>query len=216
MAGSSCLGERAKDSRGPPIIPAGGLGTLTSHPPSPNISPMADAVDRKTRLPGTRRVALMVLIAVPVGLLAAACGGTAHDIAPVVAAAADRESRWREIEAASGGRLGVAVVDTGSSRRSAYRDTERFPMCSTFKTLLVGAVLARVDSGVERLDRRIPFGKGDLLDYSPVTTARVGEGAMTLGELCEAAITESNNTAANLILATLGGPAGLTNYARSI
>src|ERR1044072_5449492 len=64
---------------------------------------MADAVDRKTRLRGRRRVALMVLIAVPVGLLAAACGGTAHDIAPVVAAAADLESRWRELEAARGG-----------------------------------------------------------------------------------------------------------------
>ena len=146
----------------------------------------------------------MGLIGLPVALRA------------VAAAPVDLDRRWREIEAASGGRLGVAVLDTGSGKRAAYRDEERFPMASTFKTLAVAAVLARVDRGVERLDRRIPFGKADLLDYAPVTTARVGEGGMTLGELCEAAITDSDNTAANLILATYGGPAGLTDYLRSI
>ena len=144
----------------------------------------------------------MGLIALPVGLRA---------VAPV-----DLDRRWREIEAASGGRLGVAMLDTGSGKRSAYRADERFPMCSTFKPLAVAAVLARVDRGVEKLDRRIPFGKADLLDYAPVTTARVGEGGMTLADLCEAAITVSDNTAANLILATYGGPAGLTEYLRSI
>jgi len=164
---------------------------------------MTNSHDRNSQPPRwTRRAALMGLIALPVGLRA---------VAPV-----DLDRRWREIEAASGGRLGVAMLDTGSGKRSAYRADERFPMCSTFKPLAVAAVLARVDRGVEKLDRRIPFGKADLLDYAPVTTARVGEGGMTLADLCEAAITVSDNTAANLILATYGGPAGLTEYLRSI
>lgn len=97
-----------------------------------------------------------------------------------------------------------------------HRATERFPMCSTFKLLAAAAVLARVDRKQDSLDRRIPFTKADLLDYAPVTAPRVGQGAMALGELCDAAVTMSDNTAANLMLKTLGGPQGVTAYARSI
>ena len=120
------------------------------------------------------------------------------------------------IEAASGGRLGVAILDTASGRRSGHRSTERFPLCSTFKVLACGAVLTRVDAGREDLNRRIVFGSEDLVTYSPVTKGRVGREGMTLGELCEAAMTQSDNTAGNLVLASLGGPSAVTAYARSI
>lgn len=131
-------------------------------------------------------------------------------------AAADPGRRFRDLERESGGRLGVAALDSGTSRLLEHRADERFPMCSTFKLLAVAAVLSRVDRGLERLDRRIAYGKADLLEYAPVTKARISEGALPLGTLCEAAITVSDNTAANLILATLGGPAGVTSYARSL
>ena len=124
--------------------------------------------------------------------------------------------RLREVEQKSGGRLGVAVLDADRGVTLVHRPDERFPMCSTFKFLAVATVLARVDRRDDSLDRRISFSKDDLLEYAPITTARVQEGAMTLGELCEAAITVCDNTAANLILATIGGPSGLTAYARSI
>jgi beta-lactamase class A len=39
---------------------------------------------------------------------------------------------------------------------------------------------------------------------------------MTLAELCEAALTVSDNTAANALLASFGGPPALTSYARSL
>jgi len=39
---------------------------------------------------------------------------------------------------------------------------------------------------------------------------------MTLSEICEAAITLSDNTAGNLMLDAIGGPAGLTAFLRSI
>ena len=88
-------------------------------------------------------------------------------------------------------------------------------MCSTFKWLAAAHVLHRVDRGLERLDRRIRYGREVLLPHSPVTEKHVGEG-MTLGELCHATITTSDNAAGNLILATYGGPQGLTAYARSL
>lgn len=118
------------------------------------------------------------------------------------------------IEARSGGRLGVALVEVGGSRRWSFRGRERFPMCSTFKTPLAAAVLARVDSGEETLSRRLPVAPGDIVENSPFATARAGQDA-SIGDLCEAAVTLSDNTSANLLLATLGGPEGLTRFLRS-
>ena len=120
------------------------------------------------------------------------------------------------LEHQHGGRLGVAILDTGSGRREGYRDDERFLMCSTFKLLLVAAVLQRVDAGKEQLDRRVAFGKDVLLDYAPITKQHVGSPGMTVSELCEAAITLSDNTAANLLLKAIGGPQAVTAYARSL
>ena len=139
-------------------------------------------------------------------------------LAPVLRAAAPdpAEARLAALEARAGGRLGVAALDTGSGQRLAHRAGERFPLCSTFKVLLAGAVLAQVDAGRERLDRRIPYGKADLLAWAPVTRARVAEGGMAVGDLCAAAVEASDNTAANLLLAALGGPSAVTAFARSL
>jgi beta-lactamase class A len=87
-------------------------------------------------------------------------------------------------------------------------------MCSTFKALAVSAVLAKVDRGEERLDRRVAYGPKDLLDYAPVARAHLAEGGLSLGDLCAAAVELSDNTAANLILASLGGPSRVTRFIR--
>jgi beta-lactamase class A len=120
------------------------------------------------------------------------------------------------IENKVGGRLGIAVLDTGSGQRLEHRADERFLMCSTFKMLAVAAVLHRVDTNQEELSRFISYTKSDLLAYAPVTKKHVDEGGMTLEALCAAAIELSDNTAANLILKTIGGPNGVTSYARSL
>jgi beta-lactamase class A len=66
------------------------------------------------------------------------------------------------------------------------------------------------------LDRFVPYGAKDILENAPVTTEHLKDGGMTLGALCEAAIEQSDNTAANLLLDAIGGSAGLTNFARSV
>jgi beta-lactamase class A len=77
-------------------------------------------------------------------------------------------------------------------------------------------VLKRVDGGQEKLDRFVSYGPNDILEYAPVTKAHLKDGRMTLGALCAAAIEQSDNTAGNLLLDSIGGPAGLTDYARSV
>jgi beta-lactamase class A len=142
-----------------------------------------------------------------------ACAG---NVAPSQLPAPEASARFAELERSVGGRLGVAAVDTGRARHVSYRADERFPMCSTFKLPLVAAVLKRVDGGEEALNRRIVYDASSLLEYAPVTREHLSEGGMSVEALCEASITLSDNTAANLLLQTLGGPRGLTAFFRTI
>jgi beta-lactamase class A len=126
------------------------------------------------------------------------------------------QARLQALESRSGGRLGVAVLDTATGRLLGNRIDERFAMCSTCKALAVGFLLARVDRGEERLDRRITFTKNELVPPFKATGPHVGPVGMTVAALCEAAITVSDSTAANLLFTSFGGPAALTAYLRSL
>jgi beta-lactamase class A len=128
----------------------------------------------------------------------------------------DALQRIAAIEARVGGRIGVAALDTGNGKRVDYRADERFLMCSTFKFLAAAAVLKRVDENKETLERFMPYDAKDILEYAPVTKEHLKDGGMTLSALCEAAIEQSDNTAGNLLLDAIGGPAGITNFARDL
>ena len=110
-------------------------------------------------------------------------------------------------------RLGVFAVDTGSGRTVAFRPDERFAYASTFKALAAGALLERTT--MAELDEVVSYTRAQVVAHSPVTAARVSSG-MTLRELAEAAVRHSDNTAANLLLDRLGGPAGLERALEAI
>jgi beta-lactamase class A len=143
--------------------------------------------------------------------------GRAPAAAPAVAGSAPaiaRAGSFAQLEAASGGRLGVCLLDPGSGRRIGHRQDERFPMCSTFKVVLAATVLAQADQGRLSLERRMPVGQADLVHHSPVTGRHVGKD-MSLRDLCRATMTTSDNTAANLLLAAIGGPPAVTGHLRA-
>ena len=138
--------------------------------------------------------------------------------AAVVAAPAGAQTAqsFTTLEARSGGRLGVHAVNLATGRRLAHRPDERFAMCSTFKALAAGAVLARVDARLERLDRTVTITKADMRSHAPVTETYLAAGQVSLETLCKGAVEQSDNPAANLILKTLGGPEGFTAWLRRI
>src|SRR6266699_6822520 len=146
------------------------------------------------------------MVAILVLLLATNAASAQRDAADQIAA----------IEARLGGRIGVAGLDTGNGKRIDYRAEERFALCSTFKFLAAAAVLKRVDEKKDKLDRFVSYDAKDILEYAPVTKAHLEDGGMTLGALCAAAIEQSDNTAGNLLLDAIEGPAGLTNFARNL
>jgi beta-lactamase class A len=135
------------------------------------------------------------------------------------AAAPDRFARLSAaiaaLEKKNGGRIGVSVLDTATGDRASYRADERFAMCSTFKFLLAAAVLHRVDTQRDDLRRQVDVPRKPLVGNSPLTEPHAG-GSMTLHDLCFAILTKSDNTAANVLLETIGGPSYITRYAESI
>ncbi|KAE8439920.1 MULTISPECIES: class A beta-lactamase [Halomonadaceae] len=120
------------------------------------------------------------------------------------------------IEQALDARIGFAAHNLATGQRWEVNADERFAMSSTFKTLACGALLEQVDEGQLALETEVSFEESDLVTYSPVTEQYAGHQPMTLFELCDATMTTSDNTAANLVLQALGGPEAVTAFARSM
>ena len=120
------------------------------------------------------------------------------------------------LERVHGGRLGICVLDTGTGQALHHRADERFPFCSTIKSILAAAVLGGVDAGKMDLGKIIRYSVDDVLDYAPMVRANLPRGEMAVGELCDAMVTVSDNSAANLILRELGGVGEVNAYLRSM
>jgi beta-lactamase class A len=145
-------------------------------------------------------------------LLLAACGSTQ-------AVPQERDARDPDlaaIENRTGGRLGVALVDSSGRLLISHRENERFAFCSTFKMPLAVMVLGGAADRRWRLDERLPIRSDDLISNSPVSERAVGEGAISVEAAAEAIVTHSDNSAANLLLRRVGGPQALTTWFRSI
>ena len=128
---------------------------------------------------------------------------------------ATAQTQLAALEQAAGGRLGVAAWRHGGELRVAYRADERFPLASTFKAMLAGAVLARSVSQPGLLDQHVRYEKKELVTYSPITEKHLADG-MSVADLCAATLQYSDNSAANFLMKLLGGPQAVTAFARSI
>ncbi|WP_112467679.1 class A beta-lactamase [Streptomyces triticisoli] len=125
----------------------------------------------------------------------------------------------RNLERAHSARLGVFAQDPATGRTVLYRARELFPMCSTFKTIAVAAVLRDLDRDGTFLAELIRYTDKDVTEsgYAPITGLPDNlAGGMTVADLCAAAIDHSDNAAANLLLRELGGPSAVTRFCRSI
>ena len=125
------------------------------------------------------------------------------------------QQKLAELEKSTGGRLGVAMIDTASNTQTLYRADERFAMCSTSKVMAASGILKASETDKNLLNKHVDIKKSDLVNYNPITEKHLDSG-MTLGELGAAAIQYSDNVAMNKLIAQLGGPAKVTQFARSL
>jgi beta-lactamase class A len=148
---------------------------------------------------------------------ALAVAGCARAPAPPAEPVVDLDARFHAIRATlgSGGRLGVAAIDTGSGREILFDADSRYAMASTFKLPLAAAVLALSERREVSLDEELPFGPGDPLDNSPTVEANLARGRLPVRQLCAAIVERSDNSAANLLLRRIGGPEALTRFVRA-
>jgi beta-lactamase class A len=149
----------------------------------------------------TRRTVLLTALALP-----------ALGLAGTIPATGDA---FADLERRAGGRLGVAAWRRGGGPVLAWRGDERFPFCSTAKVMVAATVLARESREPGLLDERVRYKKADLVSWSPVTEQHIDDG-MTVAGLCAAALQHSDNSACNLLLDRIGGPAAVTAFARRI
>lgn len=140
--------------------------------------------------------------------LSAACASAHAD-------AAQLYQRLAELEHQYDAYIGLFATDLGSGRTCAHRDDGPFAMCSTFKAYAVARVLQKAQRGELDLQTGVFIDPAALLPNSPVTAPQAGN-TMALAQLCAAALQRSDNVAANLLLAQIGGPPALTDFARSI
>jgi beta-lactamase class A len=121
-----------------------------------------------------------------------------------------------DYERETGGHIGVYAKNLLTGAELSWRAHERFVMCSSFKASLAGCVLANVDRGQARMDELIAYSPADLMEWAPVAKQNIERGAMSVADMCQAAVELSDNTCANVLLARFGGPTALTAYWRSI
>jgi beta-lactamase class A len=159
-----------------------------------------------------RRTFLAASTALLAGCTRAAAPGRGGDPSPGKHAA-----RFEEIGKTLGpdGRLGVAALDAGSGRWILHDADSRYAMASTFKFPLAAAILAEVDRGRLKLDALLPFAPEDPLANSPMIEANLARRALPVEQLSAAIVERSDNSAANILLRRIGGPAALTRFIRA-
>lgn len=150
------------------------------------------------------RLGLAVPLAASTGVLGAGTAG---------ATGSGEDPAVRELERVYDVTLGVSATNLATGARLAHRAGDRFPILSVFKSVAAAAVLRDLDEA--RLDHRVWYPPADIVLNSPITAEHVDTG-MTVAELCDAAIRFSDNAAGNLLLREIGGPRGLTAFARSV
>ena len=150
----------------------------------------------------------------------AACGNqTTSRADPTVSDPAEPlppiEQRLAALEQRHNAVVGLYAQNLDSQTEVGYRDGDPFAMCSTFKAYLAARVLQKDQAGELRLTDTVLVEPAELKPNSPRTEPNAGR-QMTLSDLCAAAVQVSDNTAANLLLRTIGGPQAITAFARSI
>jgi len=168
----------------------------------------------------SRRTFVFAALAAPfasVALPAAAASTAAKPNATTTVPVDDLTSALTRLESAADGRIGLSAIDTASGKRISYRADERFPICSTFKTMAVAAILDRSMHDPALMEKRLQLKRKDVFKsgYAPITEKHLDQG-MTVTELCAATMQYSDNAAVNRLMQELGGPAAVTHYVRSL
>ena len=114
------------------------------------------------------------------------------------------------------GTIGVAAWQLdGRGPRVLVNADQPFPMASTFKVAVAGAVLAKVDRGELSLDQLVPIDHAMVVESEGIAETFKHPGvSVSVENLLELMLTVSDNTATDHLTKLAGGPAAVTAWVR--
>jgi beta-lactamase class A len=147
------------------------------------------------------------------------CSLTVLLILALVQPSSSLSTRFADIAARSGGRLGVfaQVIESGDS--AGLNESERFPMQSVYKLPIAMAVLDQVDRKALTLNQKVSLSAGDMVPgvHSPMRDRHPRGGIdVSVRDLIRAAVVDSDGTASDILLRLAGGPERVTAYLRGL
>jgi len=113
------------------------------------------------------------------------------------------------------GRVGVAASLLENGDMFSVKGAEHFPMQGVSGLPIAMAMLQQVDAGKFKLDQKISISKHDLVPeqvHSPIRDQHPDGTHLSLDELLESTISESDGTASDVLLRLVGGPASVMGY----
>lgn len=125
------------------------------------------------------------------------------------------EQRIAQLADGQQGRIGVAALDLTTGRQLSILGNQPFPMASTSKIAIAATFLEGVDQGRFSLTSEYPLLLAVRSERFSSAAAPVREGEyLTALELIDLMITRSSNPATDALLAAVGGPAAVNDWAR--
>ena len=132
---------------------------------------------------------------------------------PILSSQANLQQQLVAIATVPSGKVGIAVIDLTTAREFTAHGRDPFPMASTVKVAVAAMFLAEVDAGRRSLAKMLTLdeamrsgsdGIGKLMPFPGVT--------LSAGNLLELMLTVSDNTASDMLIADLGGPAAVQRW----
>lgn len=137
-------------------------------------------------------------------------------VAPTPNTNNELRDRIEQISQTARGQVGVAatVLETGES--VTLNGNLPFPMQSVYKFPIAMAVLAEVDRGTLKLDQKIRLEASDIVRESVVLNEKSQGKEVSIGELLQYMVSESDSTACDALLRLVGGAQRVTEYLRDL
>lgn len=125
------------------------------------------------------------------------------------------EKEIKSIEKKLSAQVGVTILSVETGESWDYKGNETFPLTSTFKTIACAKLLHDYDSGSLDINNKVKVKESDIVEYSPVMKNYIDQ-EITLSHACQSTMYTSDNTAANIIIKSVGGTQSITNFVRNI
>lgn len=126
--------------------------------------------------------------------------------------------RLERIAKAAPGEIGVSVVHVESGAELfSFNGKKPFPMASVYKLPIAFEMLAQISERRLKFDDLVAIGPTDIRDCCTLSRRHPRGGiTMTLLELMQLMLTESDNTASDAVLRVVGGPQKVERRLRAL